>query len=91
MGETVEFVKNSTSAYVCPPAGKCSLRFPQHARSQWSAMAHQEVSFACVIPGEDEGVEWLFVPGNQFSKFWESKEVSSPFKSALENVSVPAC
>ena len=54
-------------------------------------MAHQEVSFACAIPGEDEGVEWLFVPGNQFSKFPESKEVSSPFKSALENVSVPAC
>ena len=42
----------------------------------------------CVIT--EEGVERLFVPGDQLPKFWEGKEVlSTPFKKAFENVPVP--
>lgn len=42
----------------------------------------------CVIT--EEGVERLFVPGDQLPKFWEGKEVLSiPLNKALENVPVP--
>lgn len=42
----------------------------------------------CVIT--EEGVERLFVPGDQLPKFWEGKEVlSTPFKKAFDNVPVP--
>ena len=41
----------------------------------------------CVIT--EEGVERVFVPGDQLPKFWEGKEVLSPFNKALENVPVP--
>lgn len=42
----------------------------------------------CVIT--EEGVERLFVPGDQLPRFWEGKEVlSAPSKKAFENVPVP--
>ncbi|KAG9317595.1 20S proteasome subunit [Chiua virens] len=42
----------------------------------------------CVIT--EEGVERLFVPGNQLPTFWEGKEVlAAPIKKAFENVPVP--
>ncbi|KAG8218781.1 nucleophile aminohydrolase [Butyriboletus roseoflavus] len=42
----------------------------------------------CVIT--EEGVERLFVPGDQLPKFWEGKEVlPTPFKKAFENAPVP--
>lgn len=42
----------------------------------------------CVIT--EEGVERLFVPGDQLPRFWEGKEVlPTTFKTAFENVPVP--
>ncbi|KAG6378857.1 20S proteasome subunit [Boletus reticuloceps] len=42
----------------------------------------------CVIT--EEGVERLFVPGNQLPKFWEGKEVlSTPLKKTSENAPAP--
>lgn len=42
----------------------------------------------CVIT--EEGVERLFVPGDQLPRFWEGKEVlSAPIKKAFDNVPVP--
>lgn len=42
----------------------------------------------CIIT--EEGVERLFVPGDQLPTFWEGKEVLSiPLRKGFENVPVP--
>ena len=85
--ETVEFVRNSMSPYICLLPG---IFTPSEALAL--AMSRDGSSGGvirmCVIT--EEGVERLFVPGDQLPRFWEGKEVlSAPFNKALRNLPVP--
>lgn len=87
--ETVEFVRNSMCLHIfalLPGMFTASPTALALAMSRDGSSGG--VIRMCVIT--EEGVERLFVPGDQLPKFWEGKEVLSTLsKKGIENVPVP--
>ena len=74
--QTVEFVKNSTSIFALHLVSVLTeycLRFIALALAMSRDGSSGGVIRMCVIT--EEGVERLFVPGNELPKFWEGEEV----------------